>query len=256
MSILYLFLSSFASWQLQRDIPKFFLWHPPQNTNFFPTSIAFKPAESGWGGGQKYANNFDRIFSQKNQKPKEEEESTTNTPSSTKDNNEDPSSTTTIPNNKWMMLPASKWYSQHNSGKYKKNKKKSLTVISRWAVAFSLGRKRKSRSFCFLGGNEMDPHFQFLFFFLVNSPPKKRVQVSFPSSFSIGAVILVLRRCCPSRVVALRHCCSPTSRSSLIIHPPPVHPWGVLQSIRDGIFHAKNLISVPLMAFTTTVERI
>ena len=30
-------------------------------------SIAFKPAESGWGGGGKYANNFDSIF-KKNKK--------------------------------------------------------------------------------------------------------------------------------------------------------------------------------------------
>ena len=28
-------------------------------------SIAFKPAESGWGGGGKYANNFDAIFKKK-----------------------------------------------------------------------------------------------------------------------------------------------------------------------------------------------
>ncbi len=25
-------------------------------------SIAFKPAESGWGGGSKYGNNYDAIF--------------------------------------------------------------------------------------------------------------------------------------------------------------------------------------------------
>lgn len=33
-----------------------------QHTQF---SIAFKPAESGWGGGGKYANNFDSIFNKK-----------------------------------------------------------------------------------------------------------------------------------------------------------------------------------------------
>ena len=33
-----------------------------QNTQL---SIAFKPAESGWGGGGKYANNFDAIFKKK-----------------------------------------------------------------------------------------------------------------------------------------------------------------------------------------------
>jgi hypothetical protein len=31
-------------------------------------SIAFKPAESGWGGGGKYANNFDAIFNKKKEK--------------------------------------------------------------------------------------------------------------------------------------------------------------------------------------------
>jgi hypothetical protein len=33
----------------------------------FVFSIAFKPAESGWGGGQKYAYNFDQIFAKNNQ---------------------------------------------------------------------------------------------------------------------------------------------------------------------------------------------
>ena len=28
-------------------------------------SIAFKPAESGWGGSNKYGSNFDRIFGKK-----------------------------------------------------------------------------------------------------------------------------------------------------------------------------------------------
>ena len=32
-------------------------------TMCFISSIAFKPAESGWGGGSgKYSNNFDKIF--------------------------------------------------------------------------------------------------------------------------------------------------------------------------------------------------
>lgn len=34
-------------------------------------SIAFKPAVSGWGGGNKYSNNFDNIFG-KNKKDNEE----------------------------------------------------------------------------------------------------------------------------------------------------------------------------------------
>ena len=29
-------------------------------------SIAFKPAESGWGGSNKYSQNFDSIFNNKN----------------------------------------------------------------------------------------------------------------------------------------------------------------------------------------------
>lgn len=29
-------------------------------------SIAFKPAESGWGGSKKYSQNFDSIFNNKN----------------------------------------------------------------------------------------------------------------------------------------------------------------------------------------------
>lgn len=36
-------------------------------------SIAFKPAESGWGGGGKYANNFDAIFKKKKENDKEED---------------------------------------------------------------------------------------------------------------------------------------------------------------------------------------
>mmetsp|Transcript_924 Transcript_924/g.1199 ORF Transcript_924/g.1199 Transcript_924/m.1199 type:complete len:105 (+) Transcript_924:149-463(+) len=37
------------------------------------TDIAFKPAASGWGGGNKYNNNFDDIFG-KNKKGAESEE--------------------------------------------------------------------------------------------------------------------------------------------------------------------------------------
>jgi len=35
--------------------------HIRQNNN----SIAFKPAESGWGSGNKYSQNYDNIFSKK-----------------------------------------------------------------------------------------------------------------------------------------------------------------------------------------------
>jgi hypothetical protein len=35
---------------------------PPTTHTILRFSIAFKPAESGWGGGLKYANNFDKIF--------------------------------------------------------------------------------------------------------------------------------------------------------------------------------------------------
>ena len=45
-----------------------------QYTNF---SIAFKPAESGWGSGSKYTKNYDNIFkSSKKKEEKDEEEST------------------------------------------------------------------------------------------------------------------------------------------------------------------------------------
>ena len=40
-----------------------------QYTNF---SIAFKPAESGWGSGSKYTNNYDNIFKSSKKKKKEE----------------------------------------------------------------------------------------------------------------------------------------------------------------------------------------
>ena len=40
-------------------------------------SIAFKPAESGWGSGSKYTKNYDNIFkSSKKKEEKDEEEST------------------------------------------------------------------------------------------------------------------------------------------------------------------------------------
>lgn len=44
-----------------------------QNTQL---SIAFKPAESGWGGGGKYANNFDAIFKKKNEDTNNKEQAT------------------------------------------------------------------------------------------------------------------------------------------------------------------------------------
>ena len=36
-------------------------------------SIAFKPAESGWGAGKKYTDNFDNIFGKKKPSAKPEE---------------------------------------------------------------------------------------------------------------------------------------------------------------------------------------
>jgi len=36
------------------------------------TDIAFKPAESGWGGGSKYSKNFDSIFGNKNNDDKKD----------------------------------------------------------------------------------------------------------------------------------------------------------------------------------------
>ena len=39
-------------------------------------SIAFKPAESGWGGGGKYANNFDAIFKEENEDTNKKEQAT------------------------------------------------------------------------------------------------------------------------------------------------------------------------------------
>ena len=40
--------------------------------NFF--SIAFKPAESGWGSGNKYTKNYDNIFKSSKKKKKKKEE--------------------------------------------------------------------------------------------------------------------------------------------------------------------------------------
>jgi hypothetical protein len=46
------------------------------------TSIAFKPAESGWGGGsKKYETNFDRIFGSKTSKASAESTGTASSPS-------------------------------------------------------------------------------------------------------------------------------------------------------------------------------
>lgn len=42
----------------------------------FLVSIAFKPAESGWGGGSKYSKNFDSIFGNKNNDDKKAEKPT------------------------------------------------------------------------------------------------------------------------------------------------------------------------------------
>jgi hypothetical protein len=36
------------------------------NLNFIGHSIAFKPAESGWGANSQYTNNFDNIFGKNN----------------------------------------------------------------------------------------------------------------------------------------------------------------------------------------------
>jgi hypothetical protein len=41
---------------------------------FYSYSIAFKPAESGWGGAPKYSQNFDQIFGNKNNKKEGEKE--------------------------------------------------------------------------------------------------------------------------------------------------------------------------------------
>ena len=43
---------------------------------YFLASIAFKPAESGWGGGSKYSKNFDAIFGNKNTDEKKDDKPT------------------------------------------------------------------------------------------------------------------------------------------------------------------------------------
>ncbi|KAK1738236.1 hypothetical protein QTG54_010905 [Skeletonema marinoi] len=45
-----------------------------EGSRLHSTDIAFKPAESGWGGGGKYANNFDTIFSSKKKQDKNDKE--------------------------------------------------------------------------------------------------------------------------------------------------------------------------------------
>mmetsp|Transcript_12465 Transcript_12465/g.19292 ORF Transcript_12465/g.19292 Transcript_12465/m.19292 type:complete len:94 (+) Transcript_12465:180-461(+) len=47
------------------------------------TDIAFKPAESGWGGGTKYSNNFDSIFGSSKKKDMNSSSKTTEPDSST-----------------------------------------------------------------------------------------------------------------------------------------------------------------------------
>ena len=42
------------------------------------SSIAFKPAESGWGANSKYANNFDNIFGNKSSSDGPEKENNPN----------------------------------------------------------------------------------------------------------------------------------------------------------------------------------
>ena len=42
----------------------------------FLVSIAFKPAESGWGGGSKYSKHFDSIFGNKNNDNKKDKKPT------------------------------------------------------------------------------------------------------------------------------------------------------------------------------------
>eukprot|EP00578_Thalassiosira_sp_NH16_P019337 CAMPEP_0181102074 /NCGR_PEP_ID=MMETSP1071-20121207/14113_1 /TAXON_ID=35127 /ORGANISM="Thalassiosira sp., Strain NH16" /LENGTH=89 /DNA_ID=CAMNT_0023185007 /DNA_START=237 /DNA_END=506 /DNA_ORIENTATION=- len=41
---------------------RFFAESEDSSSRLHSTDIAFKPAESGWGGGSKYTNNFDAIF--------------------------------------------------------------------------------------------------------------------------------------------------------------------------------------------------
>ncbi|CAB9525826.1 expressed unknown protein [Seminavis robusta] len=50
------------------------------------TDIAFKPAESGWGGTRKYSSNFDKIFGNKNQAQGNDATGPTATDSSTSGN--------------------------------------------------------------------------------------------------------------------------------------------------------------------------
>mmetsp|Transcript_28989 Transcript_28989/g.42609 ORF Transcript_28989/g.42609 Transcript_28989/m.42609 type:complete len:90 (+) Transcript_28989:86-355(+) len=47
-----------------------------EGSRLHSTDIAFKPAESGWGGGGKYANNFDSIFSSKKKDDNNDKEET------------------------------------------------------------------------------------------------------------------------------------------------------------------------------------
>lgn len=42
--------------------------HSINTSHHILLSIAFKPAESGWGGSNKYSQNFDSIFNNKNKK--------------------------------------------------------------------------------------------------------------------------------------------------------------------------------------------
>ncbi|KAL7501660.1 hypothetical protein ACHAWT_009472 [Skeletonema menzelii] len=44
-----------------------------EGSRLHSTDIAFKPAESGWGGGGKYSNNFDAIFKKKEDTNNKEE---------------------------------------------------------------------------------------------------------------------------------------------------------------------------------------
>mmetsp|Transcript_1279 Transcript_1279/g.1939 ORF Transcript_1279/g.1939 Transcript_1279/m.1939 type:complete len:111 (+) Transcript_1279:92-424(+) len=54
------------------------------NDRIHSTDIAFKPAESGWGGGTKYSNHFDAIFGKKKKSENKNESETT---MSSKDDN-------------------------------------------------------------------------------------------------------------------------------------------------------------------------
>mmetsp|Transcript_16878 Transcript_16878/g.23465 ORF Transcript_16878/g.23465 Transcript_16878/m.23465 type:complete len:98 (-) Transcript_16878:171-464(-) len=50
------------------------------------TDIAFKPAESGWGGGTKYSNNFDNIFGSTKKKETSSSSATTQSDSTAASN--------------------------------------------------------------------------------------------------------------------------------------------------------------------------